>query len=590
MKLYKIRYYTGRIFEIAKKQGIKTLFRTIGKKAKKSGSKNKNDYAKYIKQNESFVAEELMGDIKFSILVPLYNTDKILLKELVDSLICQNYKNFEIIFVDGSTDNSRADFLNDFKDNRIIYKKIENKGIAENTIIAAEIATGDYLLFVDHDDLLAPNALYGVYNEAVKGADFIYTDEDKIDIKGSRFDPHFKPSYSPYTIRSYNYISHLTAVSKKLYDKIGGVRAGFDGAQDFDFVLRATDAAKKISHIEKVLYHWRVSDNSTAQNPKNKQYTTDSGIRALNDFYKSKGIDAIATVGAAPNTYNTNYNLKEEPLVSVIIPNKDNSDYLKRAINSLLMQSYKNIEIIIVENNSSQKETFDYYEELKKESKVQILSYKAPFNYSAINNFAVERAGGELLFFLNNDIKFIDANSLHNMVSYAVLDDVGAVGAKLYYPDDTIQHAGIVVGLGGVAGHVHKHYLKSDFGYFARLCVAQELSAVTAAAVVIGKEKFRSVGGFEERLSVAFNDVDLSLKLKMAGYRNIFLPNATLYHYESKSRGNEDSAEKMRRFRSEIDFFKSKHKDFLTAGDPHYNKNLSLLYEDFSIKLSEEKF
>ncbi len=589
MSFYKIKYLTGRVFEIIKKQGLKTFFRTVSKKIGKSNKRN-NDYAKYIERTKTGKLEELTGEIKFSILIPLYNTDRRFLNELLNCLIAQNYKNFEVVLVDASDTDILSDEVLKLSDKRFIYKKIENKGIAKNTIIAAENATGDYFVFVDHDDIIAPNALQMLYNEAVKGADFIYTDEDKIDSNGKRSAPHFKPDFSKYTIQSYNYISHLNAVSRELYQKVGGIREGFDGAQDFDFVLRATDAAEKIAHIDSVLYHWRVTDNSTAKSPESKSYTTESGIKALNDFYISKGILASATMGDAPNTYRTDFEISDNPLVSVIIPNKDNIELLKKAIDSLLMQSYKNIEIIIVENNSTDKETFEYYNSLSDNSAVDIIKYEGSFNYSAINNYAVAKASGNLLFFLNNDVQFIDRDSLLNMVKYAVRDDVGAVGAKLFYDDDTIQHAGVVIGLGGVAGHVHKHYLKSDFGYFARLCVMQELSAVTAAALIVSKEKFLSIGGFEEKLSVAFNDVDLCLRLKNAGFHNIFLPFATLYHFESKSRGREDSAEKMRRFRSEIDFFKERHCDILENGDPHYNKNLSLLYEDFSIRLQEERF
>ena len=531
---------------------------------------------------------------KFSIVVPLYKTPEKYLDEMIDSVRKQSYANWELCLSDGSGKNSPLTAVlkkYEQKDHRIkvIYNN-EQLQISDNTNRALDAATGDFIVFGDHDDLLAPDALYQcvkVLNEE-RGIDVIYTDEDKVTMDGKEYyQPHFKSDFNIDLLRSMNYICHLFVVKRSLYEKVGNLRSEFDGAQDYDFVLRCAEQAEKIKHIPKILYHWRAHKDSTAENPESKAYAFEAGVRAIQAHYERLGIEAKVEQVEMHGAYRTVYGLKEEPLVSVVIPNKDHTEDLDKCIRSLEeISDYKNIEYVIIENNSELPETFAYYEKLQKEnSKVKVVYWEREFNYSAINNFGVKSANGEYLLFLNNDTEIINPDCVRELLSYCMRPEVGIVGARLYYEDDTIQHAGVIVGLGGIAGHAFVGEAKESVGYFSRIICAQDLSAVTAACMMVKKSVFEEVEGFEEKLAVAFNDVDFCLKVRKAGYLVVYNPYAELHHYESKSRGLEDTEEKVRRFQGEIMTFATRWKEFLKEGDPYYSPNLTLERNDFSLRV-----
>ncbi|MGX7203931.1 glycosyltransferase family 2 protein [Enterococcus pingfangensis] len=529
---------------------------------------------------------------KISIVVPLYKTPENFLVELIDSFKNQTYANWELCLSDGSgPDSPMEDSLGRLaaSDDRIkvIYTK-RQMHISENTNVAITIATGEYIAFADHDDTLSPNALY----ENVRAInedptiDVLYSDEDKLAIDGSLVEPHFKPDFNLDLLRSFNYITHFFVVKKELAETVGPLDSTYDGAQDYDFIFRCVEKAKNIHHISKVLYHWRISEESTAVNPESKNYAVEAGRLAIEAHYNRIGIKARVIAGKQFGTYRTIYSLDSEPLVSVLIPNKDHIKDLKKCLDSLeKVNTYKNLEYIIIENNSIEQKTFDYYDTLKDTNdKVRIVEYKGHFNYSSINNFGVQYSTGELLLFLNNDVEIINPESIKELVSYAIRPDVGAVGARLYYPDNTIQHAGVVIGMGGIAGHVFVNQTADFTGYFNRSMVAQNYSAVTAACMMVPKKAFIEIDGFTEELEVAFNDIDLCLKLRSKGYLVVYNPFAELYHYESKSRGAEDTPEKIERFQGEIKIFENRWGSILVSGDPYYNPNLTLKSQDFSLK------
>lgn len=538
-------------------------------------------------KNHKFEYEPLI-----SILIPTYKTPKHLLIETIDSVLKQSYGNWELCIADG---NSGEDYIHEMldeyakKDDRIKVKYLdENKGIAGNTQECYYMANGDYIGLFDHDDLLEPNALFEVVkavNED-KTIDFIYTDEDKINEKSDyRFDPHFKQDFAIDTFRSYNYICHFSVFRKDLMAKIDGFRDGFNGSQDYDIILRATEVAENIHHIPKILYSWRVHSGSTAGNPKNKMYCYDSAKKALDEELKRKGIKGKAHDGKYIGTYEIDYEIIGNPKVSILIPTKDHVDDLDRTITSVINKTdYKNYEIIVIENNSDQEETFEYYKKLKDyDADIKVVTWEKGFNYSAINNFGAKYATGELLLLLNNDVEVINKKWLRKMVSLAQREDVGCVGAKLYYPDNTIQHGGIIVGLGGAAAHAHRGFNKKEYGYFLRLGITHNLSAVTGACLMVKKSVFDEVNGLDESFEVAYNDVDFCLRVLETGRVNVWTPYAELYHYESKSRGVDDLATN-ERFQGEFKRFRERYADFLEKGDPYYNANLTLDREDFSLR------
>ena len=453
-----------------------------------------------------------------------------------------------------------------------------------------EMATGDYIALFDHDDLLHPAALYEMMKAICEeDADFIYTDENTFQkTPADAYCPHFKADFAPDTLRSYNYICHFTAFSKKLLDKLGeGFRSAFDGSQDYDMILRLTEQAQKIVHIPKILYYWRCHVNSVASNISAKPYTIDAAKRALQEHLQRNGLKGQVLDSAIPSTYRIAYEIEGNPLISILIPNKDHVDDLRKCINSIREKStYSNWEIIVIENNSTEEKTFGYYEELKKDSRIQVVVWKDAFNYSAINNFGAQSAHGEHLLLLNNDVEIITPDWIEQMLMFSQRKDVGAVGAMLYYPDDTVQHAGVILGIGGVAGHAHKYFHRGDYGYMSRMTIAQNYSCVTAACMMMSRNVWDEVGGLDEGLKVAFNDVDLCMQIRKAGYLVVWTPYAELYHYESKSRGVEDTPEKQKRFQGEVLRFQDRWGKQLQEGDPYYNPNLSINREDFSLRES----
>ena len=540
-----------------------------------------------------------------SIAVPAYQTPTDFLAQMIDSLIAQSYANWELCIANGSpSDAKMSALLADYakRDKRVRYVDITGEqGIAENTNAALAMATGDFIGLLDHDDLLAPNALFEVA-KTINGNDtfdVIYTDEDKVTTDlTEHFQPHFKPDLNIDLLRSNNYICHFFVVRKSLAKTVGGFRKEFDGAQDYDFIFRCIEEARAVAHIPQVLYHWRTHRDSTADNPASKMYAFEAGRRAIKEHLKRQGQVGEVTHTKDFGFYKVTYPVKDNPLVSIIIPNKDQSEMLKMCIDSIYeLSTYTNFEILIIENNSTEDKTFAYYEELKQRDNILVLqwgeengshSFAQPphngFNYSAINNFAVQSAKGEYVLFLNNDIKVITPNWIEELLGNVQRSEVGIVGGRLYFPDDTIQHAGIIVGIGGIAGHAFLGMNRVRTGYLHKAAIQQDLSAVTAACMIMKKSIFEELGGFEEELTVAFNDVDLCLRTVASGYLVVYNPGVEMYHYESKSRGAEDSEAKVRRFQTEIEYMRTNWIDLLKAGDPNYNKNLTLSKWNYSLR------
>nr|WP_296042349.1 glycosyltransferase family 2 protein [uncultured Blautia sp.] len=528
-----------------------------------------------------------------SIVIPLYQTPEPYLRELIDSVKAQSYENWQLCLADGSPDDRLKGFLdrNYGKENRIVYRKLEqNGGISANTNEAVALATGEYLMLCDHDDTLEPDALYEIIKAINEkdNPDVLYTDEDKVSMDGKHyFDPNFKPDYNLFRLRENNYICHIFVVKKALTDRVGLLRTEFDGAQDYDFIFRCCEEADKVVHIPKVLYHWRCHMDSTAADPESKAYAYQAGRRAIKEHYQRMGIDASVEMTERPGWYRSYVKIQDNPKISIIIPNKDHIDDLELCLFSLTKRStYKNYEILIVENNSEKPETFEYYKKLPdRYPKVKVLTWDKEFNYSAINNFAAKQAEGIYLLFLNNDVEILTPQWMEEMLQICQQKDVAITGAKLYYPDDTIQHAGVVLGLGGIAGHIMCKASREDPGYFGRTVTVQEISAVTAACMMIRTEDFWNAGGFDETFQVAFNDIDLCMKVRAAGKKIVFTPYAELYHYESKSRGLEDTPEKQFRFDKEVKAFEAKWSEQLAKGDPYYSPNLSVTEGDCSLRV-----
>lgn len=538
-------------------------------------------------RKEQFVYEPL-----FSIVVPLYKTPLPYLEALIRSIQAQTYRKWELYLSDGSgKESSLKEVLRNYarKEKRIHI--IENDcrlNISDNTNRALEQANGDYVVFVDHDDTLAPDALY----ECVKvlnrepDAEVIYTDSDKLSENGKRYsEPCFKPDFNLDLLRCQNYICHLTVIQKRFLDKVGHLNPNYSGVQDYDHILRCVERTNRIVHIPKILYHWRMCPGSVAVDTDNKPYTYELFQKILREHYERMGIQAEVKA-VFPGVVRTVYQLPCEPLVSVIIANKDHREDLMRCVESLEQESeYKNLEILIVENNSVSEEIFAYYDQVQRQyDNVRVLRYEKEFNYADIQNYAAVRAKGDYLLLLNNDTWLERPESIREMLGYCMRDEVGIVGAKLLYPDDTIQHAGVIVGLGGVADHAFTGMDKDEPGYCCRALCAQEYSAVTAACLMVKKSVYNAVGGMDVELKVAFNDVDFCLRVKEAGHKIIYNPFAVWYHDESKTRGAEDTPEKIERFRGEIEYFQRRWADFLYKGDPAYNPNLALDRHDFALK------
>lgn len=450
------------------------------------------------------------------------------------------------------------------------------------------MAKGEFMGLLDHDDLLAPNALYEIV-QALQDhpqADALYTDEDKVTTElDEHFQPHLKPDFNLDLLRSNNYICHFFVVRRSIVEKAGGFRKEFDGAQDYDFIFRCTENAREVLHVPEILYHWRTHKASTADNPASKMYAFEAGKRAIEANLERTGTKGVVSHTQDLGFYHVKYPVQGKPLVSVIIPNKDEKETLQTCMEMLNNNtSYQNFEIIIIENNSTTDEIFRYYKELSKDPRIHLLRWGKEFNYSAINNFGVAHAKGEYLLFLNNDIKSINPDWMEELLGVCQRPEVGGVGAKLIYPDNTIQHAGCVVGMGGIAGHMFVDMPADRTGYLHKASLLQDMSAVTAACLMMKKEVFEEAGGFTEELAVAFNDVDLCLKVRKNNHLIVYDPYAKLYHMESKTRGAEDSKEKVRRFQTEIEYMRCHWLDILKNGDPYYNKNLSLTKWNYSLK------
>lgn len=527
-----------------------------------------------------------------SVAVPAFHTPEKFLIQMIESLCAQTYRNWELCIANGSPeDEAMRAVLEKYteRDSRIrICELTENRGIAGNTNAALEMAQGEFVGLLDHDDLLAPNALYEVVRalEKDRELDAVYTDEDKVTTElDEHFQPHLKPDFNLDLLRSNNYICHFFVVRRSIVEKTGGFRQEFDGAQDHDFIFRCVETAGKVGHVPEILYHWRTHKASTADNPASKMYAFDAGKRAIEAHLERTGVKGIVTHTPDLGFFRVQYPVQGEPAVSIIIPNKDEKDTLKACIESIREKTeYQNYEIIIVENNSTTEEIFQYYKELSADPRIRLLRWKKEFNYSAINNYGVRHAKGEYLLFLNNDVKIITPGWIREMLGICQRPEVGAVGVKLIYPDNTIQHAGCVIGIGGIAGHMFVDMPANRTGYLHKASILQDMSAVTAACMMMKRTAFEEAEGFTEKLSVAFNDVDLCLKVQKNGKLIVYDPYVQLYHMESKTRGAEDSTDKVRRFQEEIEYMRCQWIDILKKGDPYYNKNLSLTKWNYSLR------
>ncbi|MDD3453389.1 MAG: glycosyltransferase family 2 protein [Bacilli bacterium] len=539
-----------------------------------------NEYLNWIKENE---CEETIINFEYnpliSILIPVYNIGEKYLTECIESILNQSYQNFEICLVDdASTKEETIKTLKKYEDNSKIKIKYRDKNghISRTTNDALELSSGEFVALVDNDDLLSKNALYEVVkvlNEN-KNLDMIYSDEDKIDFKGNRCDPHFKPDFSPDTLLSLNYICHLAVLRKTIVDEIGGFTVGLEGAQDHDLFLRFTEKTNKIHHISKILYHWRKIEGSTSVSIDNKNYANDLGKKAIEEALKRRNIKGHVEKDVKSTYYKVTYEFEKEPLVSLIIPTRDYAETLKTCLDSIYEKTtYKNYEIIIANNNSEKKETFDLFDDYKnKHDNFKVIDVNTEFNYSHINNVAVKESNGEYIVLLNNDTEIITEDWLTILIGYASQSHIGAVGPKLLYPDYSVQHGGVILGLGGVASHAYIGSSREDLGMYGRLSVPYNYSAVTAACLAISRKKFDEVNGLEEELKVAYNDIDFNIKLLQKGYYNVFVPQVEIIHFESKSRGLDTTSEKYKRFLIESDYMYTKWK---LDTDRFYNPNFS---------------
>ncbi|HRN85872.1 MAG TPA: glycosyltransferase family 2 protein [Candidatus Dojkabacteria bacterium] len=538
--------------------------------------------------------DSVPADILFSVIIPTYNTSPNVLEDTIQSVKRQLYGGWELCIYDDASSNSETiEYLNSLKgmgDERIKVKFGQKNGhISYATNQALELATGKYVLFLDHDDQLSKYTLLAISDllSQKPKTDIVYYDEDKLNQNGFRVHPHFKPAWSPDTLLSTMYLAHST-YRTSLIRKLGGMRLGYEGSQDYDLALRATELTDNIERIPMILYHWRQIPGSTALTYETKDYASDSSKKAVKDAIKRRGLKATVEPGLTAPSSNISYKIIGNPKISIIIPTKDKLDYIKTAIDSIeAYTSYKNYEIIIVDNNSEEASTKEYLKNIAKKHK--ILEYKKPYNYAAINNFAVKEASGKHILLLNNDVRVINNEWLTNLLRFSQLDNIGAVGSLLLFRNDTIQHAGVVIGIGGIASHIYREQEITVPAHLDFPRVTHNVSAVTGACLMVKKDLYEKVGGLDEKLAVAFNDVDLCLKLLKAGYKNIYTPFSKLYHYESISRGYEhlDPTQEYR-FTKEINYFYKKWKKYIQEGDPYYNPNLSLIHNDGRLTFGEQ--
>jgi O-antigen biosynthesis protein len=520
-----------------------------------------------------------------SLVMPVYNVDPRWLGEAVQSVRRQFYPVWQLCVVDDASTSERTrqalDEIDKLGDDRITIRRLpQNGGIAVASNAALEMAKGEYVGLLDNDDALTRDALLEVVLRIrEEDADIIYSDEDKIDEDGNHVEPHFKPDFSLDYLLSVNYVCHFCVMRRDLMRVIGGFRTGFDGAQDYDLFLRATEGDARVSHISKVLYHWRKTPQSTATASAAKPEAGSAGVRALSDSMQRRAIAGRAESGPYPTTYRARRDIIGEPLASILIPFRDKPELLRTCVQSILKKTdYAHYEIIGIDNDSQESSTRELMKELEKcDTRIRFVRYEAPFNYSAVNNFGARHARGEHLLFLNNDTEIIDGDWLRAMLEHSQRPDVGVVGAKLLYSDSRIQHAGVIVGIGGVAGHAHLLNPADYPGYFGRAQLPQNLSAVTFACAMTRRDVFNQLGGLNEKdLTIAFNDIDFCLRAREAGYLVVYTPFATLFHHESRSRGYEDNPQKQERFAREIAYMQKRHHAILAKGDPYYNPQLSL--------------
>ena len=551
--------------------------------------------------------------VKISILVPLWNNDREFQAQMLDSVMNQTYSNWELCLADGSDEahGYMGEICREYAERsggRIRYRHLDkNDGIAGNTNACLQMSTGEYIGLLDQDDILHPSVLYE-YVKAIneQGADYLYCDETTF--KSGNIDHmltmHFKPDYAPDNLRANNYICHFSVFARTLLDGDELFRKKFDGSQDHDMILRLTENAEKIVHVPRLMYYWRSHAGSTASNIEAKPYAIEAAKGAVSEHLRKAGYEhfRIESTRAFETIFRIRYQIIGTPKISIIIPNRNHAEDLRRCVTSILEKStYDNYEIIIVENNSDSGEIREYYGSLlgqayqgadspvcrSRDGKILLVTYRGEFNYSAVNNLGVKYASGEYVLLLNNDTEVITVNWMEELLMYAQREDVGAVGAKLYYGDKTIQHAGVVIGRGAprTAGHSHYKQHRQNLGYMGRLCYAQNVSAVTGACLLVKKSLYDAVGGLEEEFAISLNDVDFCLKLRDRGLLNVFTPFAELFHYESVSRGPDDNGERAERYNRESRKFREKWKKVLEKGDPYYNLNFSLDRSDFSLQV-----
>ncbi len=528
----------------------------------------------------------------FSVLMPVYETPEKYLREAIESVIAQVYPDWELCIADDASKQPHVrEVLEEYADHdpriKVVFRE-QNGHIAATSNSALGLASGEFIALLDHDDVLSPDALFENALAVNKQPDVgvVYSDEDKIDEDGQRSLPYFKPDWAPDSLLSRNYVSHLGVYRRRLVEEVGGFRAGFEGSQDYDLLLRVTERTERVAHIPRVLYHWRVHAGSTAATRDQKEYALDAGLLALQEALERRGEPGrVEHDEVRSGLYTIRYEIRRRGKVSIIIPTRDHGQDVDLCLRSLFACStYTNLEIILLDNGSRDAESLRIFDQWarREPDRVKVVAYDVPFNFSTINNYAVAQSSGEYLLFLNNDTEIITADWIEAMIEQAQRPAIGAVGAKLLYPDDTVQHAGVIVGLGGVAGHSHKYFGADEPGYFYTLQTVNNFSAVTGACFMIRRGVFEEVGGFDEGLAIAFNDVDLCLRIRAAGYRNIYLPHVVLYHHESKSRGNEDTPEKQARFLREQQVMHERWKTD-TMPDPYYNINLIRDAENYEI-------
>jgi glycosyltransferase involved in cell wall biosynthesis/SAM-dependent methyltransferase len=550
-----------------------------------------SDYDRWITLNEPSPADlngerEKSNNFDYrplvSIAMPVWNTPANYLDQAIRSVLDQTYEKWEFCIVDGNSNDETKNILSSWakKDPRIKIKFLdENKGIAMNSNEALSLAQGEFVGFLDHDDILAPFALFEVVRllQINKDIDVIYSDEDKTDEEGLRAGAFFKPDFSPDYLRGVNYMPHFLIVRKSLGDQINWLREGYDGAQDYDLILRLIEKARGVAHIPKILYHWRVWTASTAGGVQSKPYANESGKKALRGHLERIGLPAHVKDGYAPTIYRAHYHITSTPLISIIIPNHNHATNLERCLDSILQKTtYPNIEIVIIENGSKEQETFKLYEQYKSNPKLQIMKWEEPFNSSRVNNWATKQANGDVFLFLNNDTKVVNEDWLEQMLQFAIRPDVGAVGAKLYYPDGTIEHGGIIIGIDGLAGYSYRDFPQNDPGYFFQLVLPHNVSAVSATCLMVRRRIFQEANGFDENYVLALGDIDLCLRILKNGYLNVWTPYAELTHYTSKTSKPGVSSKTPKNIQKEIAYFQQTWEKFLKSGDPYYNPNFSL--------------